>query len=88
LAKAQAFVQEKDDADAAAAEKKKMAEEFNLIQTQPIKGGTTLAQTDSTTLSNGLSELGLDAEQLQYLQALNSAADDVPDDSHVQTNAE
>lgn len=88
LDKAAAFIKEKDDADAAAAEKKRMAEEFNLVQTQPIKGGTNLAQTESKTDSNGLSELGLDAEQLQYLQALNYAADDVPDESHVQTSVE
>lgn len=30
-----------------------------------MKGPTALAQTDSQ--SNGLSELGLDAEQMQYL---------------------
>ena len=53
-----------------------------------MKGATTLAQTDSKVESNGLSELGLDAEQMQYLQALNYAADDVPDDNHVQTGVE
>jgi len=62
LDKAAAFIKEKDDADVAEAEKKRMAEEFNLVQIQPMKGATALAQTDSKVESNGLSELGLDAE--------------------------
>ena len=51
-----------------------------------MKGPTALAQTDSQ--SNGLSELGLDAEQMQYLQALNLAADDIPDENHLLTGVE